>query len=316
LERNNMVVTHQPVMVDEVVGFLISNPEGTYVDGTAGTGGHSLRIADALAPAGRLICLDVDKASLEIARDRLFPFAEKVTLLNESYVDIDRVLDELGVERISGMLVDLGISSYQLESSGRGFSFHKDEPLDMRMDQQTGISAEELINGSSIARLEGVFREYGQERWAKRIARAIAEERKNNPIRSSLQLARIVECAIPAKYHPRSIHPATRVFQAIRIAVNRELQNLADFLSKAPSALARDGRLVVISYHSLEDRLVKRAMLRWEAKEMQPRKLPVIRPSRERVMRSITKGALRPSQAEIDRNARSRSAIMRVAERV
>jgi len=311
-----MVVTHQPVMVDEVMRFLISNPEGTYVDGTAGTGGHSLRIAESLAPAGRLICLDVDQASLEIARDRLSPCAEKVTLFKESYVDIDRVLEELGVERMSGMLLDLGISSYQLESSGRGFSFRKDEPLDMRMDQHAGISAGELINGNSIERLEGILWEYGQERWAKRIARAIAEERKNNPIRSSLQLARIVERAIPGRYHPRNIHPATRVFQAIRIAINRELQNLADFLNKAPSVLARDGRLVVISYHSLEDRLVKRAMLQWEGKKMQPRKLPVIHQSCEPVMRTVTKGALKPSQAEIDRNPRSRSAIMRVAERV
>jgi 16S rRNA (cytosine1402-N4)-methyltransferase len=311
-----VVVTHQPVMVDEAVRFLIGDPEGTYVDGTAGTGGHSLRIAESLAPAGRLICLDVDQASLEIARDRLSPFGEKVTLFKESYVDIDRVLEELGVERISGMLLDLGISSYQLESSGRGFSFHKDEPLDMRMDQHTGISAGELVNGSSIVRLEGILWEYGQERWAKRIARAIAEERKNNPIRSSLQLARIVERTIPRRRHPRTIHPATRVFQAIRITINRELQNLADFLNKAPSVLARDGRLVVISYHSLEDRLVKRAMLQWEGKKMQPRKLPVMPTSGKPLMRAITKGALKPGQAEIDRNPRSRSAVMRVAERV
>jgi 16S rRNA (cytosine1402-N4)-methyltransferase len=311
-----MVVTHQPVMVDEVVRFLVSNPEGIYVDGTAGTGGHSLKIAESLAPAGRLICLDVDQASLEIVRDSLFLFAEKLTLLNESYVDIDRILEGLGVERISGMLLDLGISSYQLESSGRGFSFHKDEPLDMRMDQHTGISAGELINGNSIERLEGILWEYGQERWAKRIARAIAEERKKNPIRSSLQLARIVERAIPRRYHPRTIHPATRVFQALRIAVNGELKNLSDFLSKAPSVLARDGRLVVISYHSLEDRLVKRAMLQWEGKQMQPRKLPVTPTAGKPLMRAITKGALKPGQAEIDQNPRSRSAIMRVAERV
>jgi len=311
-----MVVTHQPVMVDEVVRYLINNPEGTYVDGTAGTGGHSLSIAGSLAPAGRLICLDIDQASLEIARNRLSRFTEKVTLLKESYGAIDRVLEELGVERISGMLLDLGISSYQLESSGRGFSFRRDEPLDMRMDQQTGISARELVNRSSIKRLEGIFREYAQERRAKQIARAIAEEREKSPIRSSLQLARIVERAIPAKYHPRNIHPATRVFQALRIAVNGELENLADFLSKAPSVLASDGRLVVISYHSLEDRLVKRAILQWQGKEEGTRKLPVILPSEKPLMRAVSKRALKPGQAEIDRNPRSRSAVMRVAERV
>jgi 16S rRNA (cytosine1402-N4)-methyltransferase len=303
-------------MVDEVVRFLISNPEGIYVDGTVGTGGHSLRIAERLAPAGRLICLDIDRASLEIARNRLSRFTEKVTLLKESYSAIDTILEELGVERISGMLLDLGISSYQLESSGRGFSFRRDEPLDMRMDQQTGISARELVNRSSIERLEGIFREYAQERRAKQIARAIAEEREKVPIRSSLQLARIVERAIPAKYQPQTIHPATRVFQAIRIAVNGELENLADFLNIAPSVLERDGRLVVISYHSLEDRLVKRAMLQWQGKQIVPRKLPVIHTSGKPLMRAVSKRALKPSQNEIDRNPRSRSAVMRVAERV
>jgi 16S rRNA (cytosine1402-N4)-methyltransferase len=295
-----MVVTQQPAMVDEVVRFLISNPEGIYVDGTVGTGGHSLRIAERLAPAGQLICLEIDQASLEIARNRLSRFTEKVTLLKESYSAINTILEELGVERISGMLLDLGISSYQLESSGRGFSFRRDEPLDMRMDQQTGISARELVNRSSIERLEGIFREYAQERRAKQIARAIAEEREK----------------VPAKYQPRTIHPATRVFQAIRIAVNRELENLADFLNMAPSVLVRDGRLVVISYHSLEDRLVKRAMLQWQGKQIVPRKLPVIHTSGKPLMRAVIKRALKPSQAEIDRNPRSRSAVMRVAERV
>ncbi len=311
-----MVVAHQPVMVDEVVRFLVTNPEGIYVDGTAGTGGHSLAIAKSLAPAGRLICLDIDRASLEVARERLSQFAEKVTLLRESYVDIDTILAELEVERISGMLLDLGISSYQLESSSRGFSFQKDEPLDMRMDQQTGVSASDLLNSCSVERLQGILWDYGEERWAKRVARAIEEERKNNPIRSSLQLARIVERAIPGKYHPRKIHPATRVFQALRIAVNGEIENLADFLKVAPSVLVQGGRLAVISYHSLEDRLVKRAILKWEGKKIHPRKLPVIHTSGKPLMRAVMKRALRASQAEVDQNPRSRSAVMRVAERM
>ena len=311
-----MVATHQPVMVDEVMRFLITNPEGAYVDGTVGTGGHSLTIAKSLAPAGRLICLDIDRASLEVARDRLSQFAGKVTLLRKSYVAIDTVLKSLGVERINGILLDLGISSYQLESSGRGFSFHKDEPLDMRMDDQKGVSASDLVKSSSIERLQGILWDYGEERWAKRIARAIEEERKKNPIRSSLQLARIVERTIPGRYHPRKIHPATRVFQAIRIAVNGELQSLADFLEVAPSVLVKGGRLVVISYHSLEDRLVKRAILKWEGKKIHPRKLPVIHTSGTPLMRAVRKRALRASQAEVDQNPRSRSAIMRVAERM
>jgi 16S rRNA (cytosine1402-N4)-methyltransferase len=311
-----MVVTHQPVMVDEVVRFLIGNPEGTYVDGTVGTGGHSIAIAENLGPAGRLICLDIDRESLEIARDRLSRFAEKVTVLRESYADIDMVLAELGIERVTGMLLDLGVSSYQLESPQRGFSFHKDGPLDMRMDQRRGISAGEFVNNSSIERLEKVLWEYAEERWAKRIARAVAEERKSEPIRSTLQLAGIVERAIPAKHRPRKIHPATRVFQALRIAVNGELKNLVDFLEIAPSVLERGGRLVVISYHSLEDRLVKRAMLKWKGEEAHPRKLPVIPTSGKPLMRAAGNGVLKPSQAELDQNPRSRSAVMRVAERV
>jgi 16S rRNA (cytosine1402-N4)-methyltransferase len=312
----DMVVAHQPVMVDEVVRFLITNPGGTYVDGTVGTGGHSLAIAGMLAPAGRLICLDIDRASLARARERLSRCTEKVTLLTEGYADIDTVLKKLGLDRISGVLLDLGVSSYQLESSGRGFSFHRDEPLDMRMDQQKGIPAEELVNTSSVERLQEILWNYGEERWAKRIARAIGEERKKTPIRSTLRLARIVERAIPPRYHPRKIHPATRVFQAIRIAINGELENLADFLQVAPSVLVRHGRLVVISYHSLEDRLVKQAMLQWQGKGMLPRKLPVKQSSGEPIMRAVRKGALRPGRAEIDRNPRARSAVMRVAERV
>jgi 16S rRNA (cytosine1402-N4)-methyltransferase len=311
-----VIVAHQPVMVDEVVRFLITNPEGTYVDGTVGTGGHSLEIAKRLAPAGRLICLDIDRASLEVAGDRLSQFAEKVVLVRESYVDIDTLLAEFGLERISGMLLDLGISSYQLESSGRGFSFLKDEPLDMRMDEQTGLSASDIINSATVERLQGILWDYGEERWAKRIARAIVEERGKSPIRSSLQLARIVERTIPGRYHPRKIHPATRTFQALRIAVNGEIHGLEDFLKVAPSVLVKGGRLVVISYQSLEDRLVKRAILKWEGMKAHPRKLPVIHTSDKPLMKAVTKRALRASQAELKKNSRSRSAVMRVAERL
>lgn len=311
-----MVVAHQPVMVDEVLRFLITNPEGTYVDGTVGTGGHSLSIARSLAQNGRLIGLDVDQAALAIARERLSRYAEKATLLTESYVNIDTIVRERGLEGVNGMLLDLGISSYQLESSGRGFSFSRDEPLDMRMDQQKGIDAGELLNTSSMEELQKILWNYGQERWAKRIARAIAEERKNKPVRTTLQLARIVEHTIPARYYPPKIHPATRVFQAVRIAVNRELENLAEFLTVVPSVLVKGGRLVVISYHSLEDKLVKQAMLQWEGKQVHPRRLPVKHTDGQPTMMAVRKKGLKPSQAEMDQNPRSRSAVMRVAERV
>jgi 16S rRNA (cytosine1402-N4)-methyltransferase len=311
-----MIPVHEPVMVDEVVRFLITDPGGTYVDGTVGTGGHSLTIARSLAPTGRLICLDIDRTSIEVARERLSQFAEKVKLFRESYVAIDNLLVELGIERVGGILLDLGISSYQLDSSGRGFSFQKDEPLDMRMDQEKRVSAGDLINTRSMESLQGILRDYGEERWAKQIARAIVGERQENPVRSTLQLVRIIERAIPGRYHPRRIHPATKIFQALRIAVNRELQNLADFLKMAPSVLTQGGRLVVISYHSLEDRHVKRAIQQWEGKDLYPRKLPVINAPGTPLMRAVRKRVLRPSQAEIDQNPRSRSAVMRVAERL
>jgi 16S rRNA (cytosine1402-N4)-methyltransferase len=310
-----MIVSHQPVMVDEVIRHLITDPEGIYVDGTVGTGGHSLEIGERLAPEGRLICLDVDSSSIEVARARLSLFGEKVKIRKCSYVDIDKVLQETGVERVDGILLDLGVSSYQLESSGRGFSFAKDEPLDMRMDQGEDVCARDLINNVSVEGLQRLLLDYAQERWAKRIARAIAEERQKRPISSSRQLASIVEAAIPAKHRPRKIHPATKTFQAMRVAVNRELQNVADFLDKAPLFLGRGGRLVVLSYHSLEDRLVKQAFVKWEKRDPFPRKLPVFADTGTPLMRAVRKRALRPRDDEVHANPRSRSAIMRVAER-
>jgi 16S rRNA (cytosine1402-N4)-methyltransferase len=300
-----MIIAHQPVMVDEVIAYLVTTPEGIYVDGTVGTGGHSLEICKRIAPKGRLICLDIDSASLQLARKRLALFGDRVKIIKESYVELDKVLKGIGVERVNGIFLDLGMSSYQLESSGRGFSFMKDEPLDMRMDQERTGTASRLVNTISMERLRGLLWDYAEERWAKLIARAVVGERRKAPISSSLRLARLVETTIPRRHHPRKRHPATKTFQAIRIAVNRELQNIAEFLEKAPLLLVNGGRLAVISYHSLEDRLVKQAFRRWEREEG----------TRPPLMRALEKKGLKPSQAEMDRNPRSRSAIMRVAER-
>jgi len=298
-------MAHQPVMVDEVIAYLVTTPEGIYVDGTVGTGGHSLEICKRIAPKGRLICLDIDSASLQLARKRLALFGDRVKIIKESYVELDKVLQGIGVERVNGIFLDLGMSSYQLESSGRGFSFMRDEPLDMRMDQERIGTASRLVNTISMERLRGLLWDYGEERWAKLIARAVVQERRKAPISSSLRLARLVETTIPRRHHPRKRHPATKTFQAIRIAVNRELQNIAEFLEKAPLLLVNGGRLAVISYHSLEDRLVKQAFRRWEREEG----------TRPPLMRALEKKGLKPSQAEMDRNPRSRSAVMRVAER-
>jgi 16S rRNA (cytosine1402-N4)-methyltransferase len=311
-----MLTAHQPVMVDEAATYLITAPDGIYVDGTAGTGGHSLEICKRIAPEGRLICLDVDRTSLRFAEEQLASFGDSVRLVKGSYADLDRVLQQAGIGNVHGILLDLGLSSYQLEHSGRGFSFLKDEPLDMRMDQDHGISAGELINTISMERLQGLLWQYAEERWAKRIARAIIEERQKGPVATSRQLARIVETTIPLKHRPRKIHPATKTFQALRIAVNGELQNLADFLSKAPALLRIGGRLVVISYHSLEDRLVKQAFRERKDVGRHPRKLPDLPDSGPSLIKALTKKGLRPGQAELIANPRSRSAIMRVAERI
>ena len=311
-----MVTAHQPVMVDEVMRYLITSPDGIYVDGTVGTGGHSLEIGKRIAPKGELICLDIDRSSIGLARERLSSFGEKIKIVKESYVNLDTVLKRIGIDEVNGILLDLGVSSYQLESSGRGFSFLKDEPLDMRMDHDGNVSARELVNDSSMESLRGLLRDYAEERWAKRIARAIVKQRRTGPITSTRQLALLVESAIPAQYHPRKRHPATKTFQALRIAVNSELGNLAGFLEKAPELLVKGGRLAVISYHSLEDRVVKQAFQRWERGEVYPRKLPVVLETRPPLMKALRKRGLRPCQDEMDVNPRSRSAIMRVAERV
>ena len=311
-----MLTAHQPVMVDEAATYLITAPDGIYVDGTAGTGGHSLEICKRIVPEGRLICLDVDRTSLGLAEEQLASFGDSVKIVKGSYVDLDRVLQQAGIGNVHGILLDLGLSSYQLEHSGRGFSFLKDEPLDMRMDQDHGLSACELISTISVERLQELLWSYAEERWAKRIARAIIEERRKGPVTTSRQLARLIETTIPLKHRPRKIHPATKTFQALRIAINGELQNIADFLSKAPSLLRSGGRLVVISYHSLEDRLVKQAFRERKDVGWDPRKLPGLPDAGPSLMKAITKKGLKPSQAEVIANPRSRSAIMRVAERI
>jgi 16S rRNA (cytosine1402-N4)-methyltransferase len=207
------------------------------------------------------------------------------------------------------------MSSYQLESSGRGFSFSKDEPLDMRMNQDEHLTAGEVINKSSIEELQALLWNYAQERWAKTIARAVQAEKRKDPITSSRQLARLVEIAIPVKYHPRKRHPATKTFQALRIAVNNELQNIADFLEKAPALLIGGGRLVVISYHSLEDRLIKNAFRQGVHESRHTRKLPLVSDKKPVHMKALSGKGLRPSEGEVGINPRSRSAVMRVWER-
>jgi 16S rRNA (cytosine1402-N4)-methyltransferase len=287
---------HTPVLAAEAVRWLRVRPEGTYMDATVGLGGHAREIARQLT-TGRLVGIDRDVRALEIARERLKDYERKVTLVKADFSRMDEVARELGLAPLDGLLADLGVSSLQLETAERGFSFRLRGPLDMRMDLDMAATAEEIVNRTSEAELANLLYRLGEERDSRRIARAIVRAR---PIRSTEHLATVVAGARTSRGRQK-LHPATKTFLALRIAVNRELEELGQFLDRAPATLAPEGRWVVISYHSLEDRLVKHRFQRLGA---------------EGVLRVLTRKVVRPSEAEIAANPRARSARMRVAERL
>jgi 16S rRNA (cytosine1402-N4)-methyltransferase len=273
-----------------------------YVDGTVGAGGHATAILNRTAPDGKLWGLDQDPVILQLAAERLAPFTSRFHLFHRSYAQLGEILEEAGGPAVAGILLDLGLSLHQLQRSGRGFSFQGDEPLDMRFNpEEPGETAADILNSATPATLEKILAEYGEEPRAKRYARLVVEARRQHPFRFTQQLVRLVQQAQGPGWRRGERHPATRVFQALRIAVNRELDELAVFLEHAPAWLEPGGRLVVISYHSLEDRLVKQRMLAWD---------------RAGVMRRLTRKPLAPSREEVRRNPRSRSAKLRVAEKV
>lgn len=311
-----MQYPHRPVLVHETVRALVHDPEGVYVDGTSGSGGHSLAIAGKLAAGGRLICLDRDPEAVRQSRERLRALGKRGVFRKASFGDLHHTLQAMGVVRVEGILLDLGMSSYQLDQSGRGFSFQREEPLDMRMDPGQPMTAQELVQTLPEKELERLLRDFGEERRARQIARAIVRVREEHPIRSTSQLASLIEKIVSGHHRSRSKHPATRSFQALRIAVNRELDELGRFLDIAPELLNKGGRLAVISYHSLEDRMVKNAMRRWEGSCTCPPDLPVCTCNRTAVCRRLNKRGIRPGTEETARNPRARSAVLRVAERV
>jgi 16S rRNA (cytosine1402-N4)-methyltransferase len=307
---------HQPVLVHEVLKYVVTDPVGTYVDGTVGSGGHSEAIGKSLLGKGRLICLDRDPDAVDLSRKRLAFLGDGVSVLKASYADLDKVLEGLGLNRVLGVLLDLGMSSHQLEKSERGFSFSRDEPLDMRMDPNDALTARHLVNNLSPGDLVTILRDYGEERRAKLIARAIVRARKRKRIETSLELAGLIKSAFPPSRRAKATHPATRTFQALRIAVNKELQNIEIFLNKIPSLIAKGGRLVVLSYHSLEDRLVKQAMSSWERGCTCPPDIPICACGKVPLFRRVYKKGLKPGPGEIERNPRARSAVLRAAERI
>jgi 16S rRNA (cytosine1402-N4)-methyltransferase len=291
-----LTASHNPVLAGEALRWLRIEPGGTYVDATVGLGGHALEIARQLT-TGRLVGLDRDAGALEIAGERLKEFAGKVVLIQADFSKVDEVARELNVAPVKGILADLGVSSLQLDTAERGFSFRFAGPLDMRMDSRMARTAADIVNETAETELADLLYRLGEERDSRRIARAIVRAR---PIRSTEQLATVV-AGVRISRGRQKLHPATKTFLALRIAVNRELEALGQFLDRAPATLAPGGRWVVLSYHSLEDRLVKQEFRRW---------------AREGVVTVLTRKVVRPSEAEIAANPRARSAKMRVAEKL
>lgn len=302
---------HLPVLYHQVLEALAPVSGGNYLDGTLGAGGHAEGILQASAPLGRLLGLDLDPEALAIARQRLFIYRDRVVLQQASYHLAPQILKSLGWSHLDGILLDLGVSSMQIDQPGRGFSFQKDGPLDMRFDQDEGPTAAELIHSLSQEELARILREYGEERFANRIARAIINAR---PIQSTRALAAVIEATVP-HYEP-GLHPATRTFQALRIATNKELEKLTLALPGLVNFLAPGGRIAVISFHSLEDRIVKQFFKTESSDCICPPEQPVCTCDHSASINIITRKPIRPGAQEIMENPRARSARLRVAEKI
>jgi len=311
-----MPFKHIPVMVNEVLRYMDCQRGKIYVDCTLGGAGHSKAILGKIIPDGMLIGIDQDEDAIENGKNVLKPFAANTHLFHDNFIHFPDVLSQLNIPAVDGILLDLGISLHQLESSGRGFSFKRNEPLDMRMDKDSSSSAEEIINRLEEGALEKIFHEYGEERWARRIAKQIVKARKLERIRSSRQLARIVLDAVPSGSSPQRIHPATRVFMAIRIEVNRELENLDRFMKNAVDYLNDKGRLCILSFHSLEDRIVKRRIKALEKGCVCPPDFPKCVCNKKQLAISLSRKAIRPSGAEVQANPMARSAKLRAMEKI
>ena len=306
---------HQPVLLEECVRFLSINPNGLYVDGTCGMGGHSYEIASRLKE-GHLICIDKDNYSLEQAAERLSEFHRRVTFVHSDFSKTARIVSDFGKGNADGMLFDLGVSSPQLDFAERGFSYMQNAQLDMRMDRTAELSAYEVVNFYSESKLTEILFEYGEERYARRIAAAICRERNNKLIQTTGELVEIIRQAMPAPALREKQHPAKRSFQAIRIEVNDELGSVKKMLLSAPDMLKTGGRLCVISFHSLEDRIVKNEIQNRENGCTCPREAPICTCGFVKTLKTITKKPIIATENEIEQNPRARSAKLRVAERV
>lgn len=309
-----MAFEHKSVLLTETIEGLQIRPDGIYVDGTLGGGGHSYEIAKRLT-GGRLIGIDQDQAAIEAAGMRLSPFGDKVTIVRSNYRNTREVLSELGIEKIDGMILDLGVSSYQFDTKERGFSYRFDSPLDMRMDTRQSFSAKEIVNGYSEMELYHVIRDYGEDKFAKNIAKHIVMARKEKPVETTGELCEIIKAAIPAKIRAEGGHPAKRTFQAIRIECNRELEVLRESLGTLIELLNPGGRLCIITFHSLEDRIVKAAFKKAENPCICPPNFPVCTCGRVSQGKVVTGKPILPGEEELSENPRAASAKLRIFEK-
>ena len=310
-----MEFRHEPVLYQEVLENLRIDPSGIYVDGTLGGAGHGSAVAARLTEGGRLIGIDQDRDAVAAAQKKLAPYAGRVTIVRDNYEHIPEILDGLGISQVNGILLDLGVSSFQLDNPERGFSYNTDEPLDMRMDQDSPLTAADIVNGWSEEELRRILRDYGEERYAAGIARKIVAVRQEKPLATTGDLVKVIRASIPMRMQEKYGNPCKRTFQAIRIACNRELDVLEDSMDRLIERLSPGGRICVITFHSLEDRIVKNAFRRNENPCTCPPEFPVCVCGKIPQGRVITRKPILPSGEEVERNRRASSAKLRVFEK-
>ena len=310
-----MTFEHKSVLLEETVNGLNIKPDGIYVDGTLGGGGHAFEVCKQLSDKGSFIGIDQDEAAIEAAGIRLRDFGERVTIVRSNYCDMKLQLQKLGIDKVDGIVLDLGVSSYQLDTAERGFSYRVDVPLDMRMDRRQEMTAKDIVNTYSEMELYRIIRDYGEDKFAKNIAKHIVLEREKGSIETTGQLIEIIKRAIPMKFQKNGGHPAKRTFQAIRIELNRELDVLRDSLDEMIDMLNENGRICIITFHSLEDRIVKSIFRRNENPCTCPSHFPVCVCGNESTGKVITRKPILPSAEELEYNSRSKSAKLRIFER-
>ena len=309
-----MEFKHKSVLLNETIDGLNIKPDGIYVDGTLGGGGHAYEVCRRLGEKGSIVGIDQDAAAIEAASARLKGFGEKVTIVRSNYCDMKSKLHELGIDKVDGIVLDLGVSSYQLDTAERGFSYREDAPLDMRMDTRQKMTARDIVNDYTEADLYRVIRDYGEDKFAKNIAKHIVQARAVKPVETTAELSEIIRASIPMKFQKKSGHPAKRTFQAIRIELNRELDVLRDSLDDMIDLLNPGGRLCIITFHSLEDRIVKSAFRKNENPCTCPPDFPVCVCGKKSKGSIITKKPILPSAEELEYNSRSKSAKLRIFE--